>query len=140
MRKGRVLLGTALSTLLVGTLAGPALADDDQPLATVETVRFAESEGYFVVVGRDSAGDLDTYFGDHGSWTKLQENRDAQNAPSEYVDFAIGDVSNDDSLDGVAVGNGMIGNQQFRRPQAYSSNIREFSDKPWFDSGTQPIR
>ena len=101
----------------------------------------ADNDNYYVV-GKGPNGDIDVWYGTHGSWTQLQENRDIDNrySPSEFVDFSLG-TEPGEAMFGVVVGNKENFTIAFREtaPRGTSINAREFSNKPYFGDGKPEV-
>ena len=123
----------------------PQVVADD--LETCLSLDYDADNNIYVLVGKNTSGEIDVYWGQHGAWNKLQENRDIDNryAPDEFVDFSIGAEAGE-AMYGVAVGNKIVDINPLNgssnvdlQPRCTSINAREFSDKPYFGDGSPKV-
>ncbi len=120
---------------LTGPLSAPSLLSSASE-GVLSIDYDVDNNNYYVVL--NNGGSIDVYYGQHGSWKKLQENRDIDNrySPSDFVDFAIGGEPGE-AMFGVAIGNKPDYKIAWRTyaPRCTSINAREFYDKPYFGDG-----
>ncbi len=112
---------------------------------------YLPTAGYWVITGRSESGDIDTYFGTKKAWTKLNDNRDGNAAWGEFLASAwtqdnglyIGSVPQNITqvlTDHTVKANGFYGVYAYLTDGKVAVNgTREFSGKPYFDTGKKLV-
>ncbi|WNJ20097.1 hypothetical protein [Pontibacter sp. G13] len=111
-----------------GPTLEPVGTGADQLVEFVE-LDYVPSKNYYVLNGKTASGELDTYYGMPGSWTRLNNNRDAGKAWGAYQASAYDDGRNNNGkfkgIYAFIFNNGIVA----------TNGLREFYNKPYFDTG-----